>query len=371
MESLAAFESALKETAESVQRFFLNHQMTLATSEDLKQSLVYYPSLGGKRLRPFLVIASCGAVGGEPDKALPLAAAVELYHTSTLVHDDIIDRDEKRRGSDSVHIKWSKEAERHGWGKEFADHYGLAVAILTGDLQRACSTGGLLPLLYYEKGVRCEVVLKLIRELDFMTSQVLASGELEDVIFSRTPIMELGEGKIIDMLWKKTGSLYRFCGLSGAMVGLDCDDENHPLVSKMANFAGQCGLAFQIQDDILGMIGKEDQIGRPAGSDLRSGKRSLVLWWVLKNGSPDEKMKIEKILEKTTRSRSDTETAVDILKHSGAIKFAQETARAYVLGGELHGKKITGALEYLEGIDNVKYLPLLRGWAQYLVNREL
>ena len=372
LESLAAFESALKETAESVQRFFLNHQMTLATSEDLKQSLVYYPSLGGKRLRPFLVIASCGAVGGEPDKALPLAAAVELYHTSTLVLDDIIDRDEKRRGGDSVHIKWSKVAtERYGWGKGFADHYGLSVAILTGELQRSFSIGGLLPLLYYEKGVRCEVVLKLIRELDFMTSQMLASGELEDVIFSRTPVRELGEDKIIHMLWEKTGSLYRFCGLSGAMVGLDTDDENEPLVSKMANFAGQCGLAFQIQDDILGIIGKEDQIGRSAGSDITSGKRSLVLWWALKNASSNERMKIEKILGNPTRSPSDAETAIDILKDSGAINFAAETARAYVLGGEVNGKKITGALEYLDGIDNGKYLQLLKGWAQYLVNRQL
>ena len=370
MESLASLESALKETAESVQRFLLNHGMTLTTVEDLRQSLVYYPSLGGKRLRPFLVIASCGAVGRESDKALPLAAAVELYHTSTLVLDDIIDGDEKRRGGDSVHVKWSKVAtQRYGWGKAFADHYGLSVAILTGELQRSCSIGGLLPLLYYEKGVRCEVVLRIIRELDLVTSQMLASGELEDVIFSRTPIVELGEDKIIHMLWEKTGSLYRFCGLSGAMVGLDTDDENDPLVSKMANFAGQCGLAFQIQDDILGIIGKEDQIGRSAGSDITSGKRSLVLWWALRNASSNERMEIEKILGKPILSTSDAETAVDVLKRSGAIKFAADAARAYVLGGEVNGKKITGALEYLEGIDNSKYLQLLREWAQYLVNR--
>ena len=371
METLATFESALKETADSVQKYFSNETMALTTSEDLRESLLYYPNLGGKRLRPFAVIASCGAVGGQPDKALPLAAAVELYHTSTLVLDDYIDCDEKRRGGETVHLRWAKIAkQRHPeWTKAFADHYGFVVAILTGELQRGWSIGGMLPLLYYEKGVRPEIVLKLTKELDFVASQMLAGGELDDVIFSKASIAELREDRIIDMLWRKTGSLYRFCGMSGAMVGLDTDDERDPLVLKMANFAAQCGLAFQIQDDIIGAIGEEGHIGKSAASDLRSGKQSLVLWWALRNCSSDDKMKITNVLEKPADSRSDIESAVDVLKRSGAIRFAAETAEAYVRGGEVNGKRITGALEYLEGFDNVHYTGLLREWAQYLVNR--
>jgi geranylgeranyl diphosphate synthase type I len=371
LESLATFESALKETAESVKRYLSIDAMALTTSEDLRDSLLYYPNLGGKRLRPFAVIASCGAVGGQPDKALPLAAAVELYHTGTLVLDDYIDCDERRRGGETVHLRWAKIARQQHprWTKAFADHYGFVVAILTGELHGAWSIGGLLPLLYYEKGVRPEIVLKLIKELDFVSSQMLAGGELDDVIFSKASIRELGEDRIIDMLWRKTGSLYRFCGMSGAMVGLDTDDERHPLVLKMANFAAQCGLAFQIQDDILGVIGDEDKIGKSTGSDLRSGKPTLLLWWALRNCSSADKMKILNILEKPAESRSDVKTAVDVLKRSGAIKFAADIAQTYVRGGEVNGKRITGALEYLEGFGNVRYTELLREWARYLVNR--
>lgn len=364
------FESVLKETAESVRKYLLDHGLTITTTNDMKDSAVYYSNLGGKKLRPFAVMTSCGAVGGNPERALPLAAAVELYHTWTLVHDDIIDRDEKRRWGDSVHAKWAKIArDTYRWEKSFADHYGLIIGILAGDLQKGWSIGGLLPLLKYENNVRPEVVLKLIKELDFVTLQLLVDGELDDVIFSKTPISDVDEDKILEMLWKKTGSLYRFCGMSGAMVGLDTDDEKHPIVSKMANFAAQCGLAFQIQDDILGIIGKEDQLGKPAGSDLREGKKTLIIHWAFKNGSPIERERIEKVLGNPVVSVAEVEAAVKDMKHLGAIDYAKETATAYIRGGHVNGRKIVGALEYLDGLSDSPHLRLLKDWAEYLVNR--
>ena len=366
----STFDLKLKQYSDTVQEYILSHKLQFTRNVDMRESALHYSTLGGKKLRPFAVLATCGAVGGNPMRALPLAAAVEIFHTWTLVHDDIIDRDTKRRWGDSVHARWAKVARaNYGWEKDAAEHYGLTVGILTGDLQKGWSVAGLLPQLYYENNVKPEIVLRLIHELDYVTLQYLVDGELDDVLYSKMPVLEISAEKIIGMLWNKTGSLYRFCGLGGAMIGLDTDDSDDPRVVAMAEFAAQCGLAFQIQDDILGITGKEDQLGKPAGSDLREGKRTLLILWAYSHASLDERRKLDTVLGNSNASKAEAEEVVDIIRRLDAIKFASERARTYIDGGTIDGKEIVGARKLLDRLESSEYTSLLTNWADYLVRR--
>ncbi|MGC8618626.1 MAG: polyprenyl synthetase family protein [Thermoplasmata archaeon] len=363
------FDVQLKNYSDVVQDYIISHTPSLVRNRDMKESILHYSTLGGKKLRPFAVLMSCGAVGGNPDQALPLAAGVEMFHTWTLVHDDIIDRDPRRRWGDSVHARWAKLAmSNYGYEKGEAEHYGLVVGILAGDLQHGWALGGLIPQLLYETKVEPKIVVKLINEL-YVTLQYLVNGEMNDVYYSKLPINEITPDKIIEMLWEKTGSLYRYCGLAGAMIGRNTDDLSDAYVATMAEFATQCGLAFQIQDDILGITGKEVQLGKPSGSDLREGKRTLPILWAYNHTSPDERKIIEAVLGNSKAPAEDIEAAVSIIRKSGGIDYAAEMARKYIEGGSIEGKEIKGARKFLEQLDDSEYKELLSAWANYLIER--
>ena len=131
----------------------------------INDAVMSYINLGGKSLRPTVLLLSCGAVGGDENIALPAAAAIEVYHTWTLVHDDVIDKDEKRRGSPTVHAEFSSRAKTDlGWESEDAEHYGVCVAILTGDIQQGWSWS-LFSELFLDKRVDPGLVIKLMNEL--------------------------------------------------------------------------------------------------------------------------------------------------------------------------------------------------------------
>jgi geranylgeranyl diphosphate synthase type I len=365
----SVFDLQLKRYSDVVQDYIMSHRPSLVRNVDMKESVVHYSTLGGKKLRPFAVLTSCGAVGGNPDQALPLAAGVEMFHTWTLVHDDIIDRDPRRRWGDSVHARWTKVAiSNYGYEKGEAEHYGLDVGILAGDLQHGWAVGGLIPQLLYETKVESKIVVRLINEL-YVTLQYLVNGEIDDVYYSKLPISEMTSDKIKDMLWEKTGSLYRYCGLAGAMVGRNTDDLNDAYVTAVAEFAAQCGLAFQVQDDILGITGKEEQLGKSTGSDLREGKRTLLILWAYNHTSSDEKKVIEKVLGNPKAAGEDVEAAVDVIRKVGGIDYAADMARKYIEGGSIEGKEIRGARKYLEQLDDSEYKGLLTSWADYLITR--
>lgn len=364
------FDLHLRKYADLVQEYIMDHVPNLVKNSDIRESILHYSTLGGKKLRPFAVLASCGAVGGNPDQALPMAAGVEMFHTWTLVHDDIIDRDQTRRWGDSVHAKWTKVAlSNYGYDREEAEHYGLDVGILAGDLQHGWSVGGLVPQLLYEKNVDARIVVRLINEL-YVTLQYLVNGEMDDVYYSKLPISEMTIEKITNMLWEKTGSLYRFCGLAGAMIGKGTDDLKDPSVTAMADFAAECGLAFQIQDDILGITGKEEQLGKPSGSDLREGKRTLLILWAYNHCSPEEKEKIDRILGNSKASVEEVEEAVQLIRDTGAIDFAADMARKHIEGGTIDDKEVKGARASLEKVENSQYKDLLNEWANYLITRK-
>lgn len=340
---------------------YLNENGISFSYKHLEDAVYSYVNAGGKALRSAVMMFCCGAVGGDEQTAVPAAAAIELYHTFTLVHDDIIDRDELRRGVPTVHVDFAARG-RHELGlqDEAADHYGLALAILAGDMQQGWAAS-LFPDLYHRYGLPAELALNLIRELFHKTQVALINGETVDVLQAQTPVDQITEADVLEMLRQKTGVLYEFAGRSGTAIGLKTSDLHHPTVEALANFTALCGTAFQIQDDVLGIVGSEKQLGKPIGSDIREGKRTVIVLNSLQQMSPAEREFTLSVLGNHNATANDVHKLIALLKSTGGVDYAHQLARDY----------INRALKYLDQIPDSPYKELLRTWARYIVEREL
>lgn len=327
--------------------------------QDLQDAVFSYLERPGKRLRPAVLMWACGAVGGDENVALPAACAVELFHTWTLVHDDIIDNDRLRRGGPTVHVLGETFArEKLGYSEEKAAEYGRDLAILTGDSQHGwnvsllceCARGG---------GVDPGVVLDVIYHLESYVVNTLIEGETLDVQYSRTPIEQLTRDDIVHMLWMKTGVLYEFAARAGAMIGLNCSDPAQPYVTALSRFASKCGTAFQLQDDILGLMGKEEKLGKPVGSDVREGKKTTIVYFALRAASPDDRKFLLSILGNSSASPEEVQRATDCMVNLGGVKATSELALEHV----------NAALPELEVLPDSEYKELLASWAHYMIDR--
>ena len=319
-----------------------------------------YIKQGGKSLRPTVLLLSCGAVGGDEHIALPAAAAIEVYHTWTLVHDDIIDKDDKRRGAPTLHEEFTTRAQTDlGWEGEDARHYGLSLALLAGDMQQAWAWT-LLYELYTKHHVDPGLVIQLAFELATHVQALLVEGETLDVQYSKNLDTALDESMIVAMLWRKTGVLYEFAGRVGAAIGLGDANPDIPVVNAIKTFCSHAGTAFQIQDDILGIVGDEAQLGKPVGSDIREGKRTLITLKALEVANDSAKQMLQNTLGNPNASPDDIQGVTNLMRELGAIAYTQSLAQHY----------IEEALENLATVPDSKYKALLQLWAEYLIERE-
>ena len=357
------FFKALNQRSGIIQDYILDKRfIDRFNPDDVKWAVCAYVKYGGKRLRPAILLFSCGAVGADEAKAIPAAAAVEIFHTWTLVHDDIIDRDSLRRGNSTVHQYYLDRTLR-GAGEfklspEEAKHYGVSIAILTGDIQHGWGIS-LMAELTTLNDVDPMVTLDLINELDTKVLNTLVEGEVLDIQYAHLDIESLTPAMIEDMLWKKTGALYEFCGSAGAMIGLGKRD--HPYVDTVARFAALCGTAFQLQDDILGVIGDVKTIGKPVGSDLREGKRTLVIYYAYHNAGSADKKKLLSVLGNAHAKEKEIDSTIELLKNLGGNDIVKQRAQTL----------IEEALPLLESLPETNSRELLSKWANFLINRDL
>lgn len=215
--------------------------------EGLYAAAKYLPSLGGKRLRPFVTVM-CGRMLGAPEEPLYLSAVgVELLHNFTLVHDDIMDRDEYRRGHPTVHKV-----------------YGEAVAILAGDLlfAKAFEAASLAEKMSGSPGVVHKLVEAAIK---------LDQGQFLDMSFESQENVSLQQ--YLEMIELKTGALFEAAAVIGGILGGLRDSKT---ISALADYGRNLGLCFQIRDDYLGVFGDPSKTGKPVGSDIRRGKKTAV-----------------------------------------------------------------------------------------------
>lgn len=222
----------------------------------IHESMRYSALGGGKRLRGVLAVTACAASGGEPERALPLAAALEMLHAYSLVHDDLpaMDDDALRRGKPTNHIR-----------------YGEDIAILAGDalLTHAFVVLSRLPELC---GVSAETGLSIVREVGEAAGTAgLIGGQVADL-----QAEGLGAEVTVEQLQaihaRKTGALFRACMRTGAMLA-GADDDTLMLLSE---YADAFGIAFQIADDVLDVVGDEAVLGKRVGSDAAQDKSTYV-----------------------------------------------------------------------------------------------
>jgi geranylgeranyl diphosphate synthase type I len=279
--------------------------------EDRKPVVLYEASrhifhAGGKRLRPYLVLKTCDLVGGDPDKALTFAAGMEVLHNFTLIHDDIMDNDPIRRGSPTIH-----------------DKFGIPVAIASGDLLFAKVYQAMYAP-YFEGSLPGDRVLEAIRAVTDATISI-CEGQVLDISFPDTSEVSLEDYLL--MVGGKTSALFKACAEIGAIVG----GANKGDVERLGSFAWDAGIAFQIVDDILGATADEETLGKPVGSDLREGKKTLIVVHALDKASQNEKSAILKVLGDGNADPQDIKAANEALISTGAIDYAKRRAEEYVI----------------------------------------
>jgi geranylgeranyl diphosphate synthase, type I len=326
--------------------------------EDIHEALFSYVRHRGKGLRPALLMLCAGAVGGDEIQALPAAAAVEIFQIWTLVHDDIIDRDETRRGSPTVHSLYRGLGhEKYGLAADEAAHYGVSVAVLAGDLQQSWAYALLCDLL--ERGVGADLVARLVRRMAASLTPKLLEGEMLDVQYSLGTGASLSEEDILRMLAGKTSALLEYAAWAGATVGLGERAGESTYPDSLGRFAGLCGTAFQLQDDLLGLTADEAVLGKPVGSDIREGKRTLLVHYALESAPEAERGKIVFALGNKEATADQTRLAIDIIVGSGAADRVRRLADSYI--GQ--------ALDVLNTLPESESKELLRQWATFLLAR--
>lgn len=267
---------------------------------ELYQPVEYMLSLGGKRLRPVLVLMGCELFGGDVKQAVPAALAIELFHNFSLVHDDIMDQAAIRRNQPTVHTRWNQ-----------------TVAILSGDL-----------MLIKAFDLLCETQTGNLRELIALFNQTateVCEGQQWDMNFEKEA--DISEYEYLHMITLKTAVLLG-CSLKlGALVaGAGKDDAQH-----IYEFGKNIGIAFQIQDDILDSFGEGDKVGKKIGGDIASNKKTLLLIEALNNSSPSVKDELKHWLGQPNDEQDSKIKAVLAIYESSQVRHKAEQLKEHYL----------------------------------------
>ncbi|TLM73968.1 MAG: polyprenyl synthetase family protein [Actinobacteria bacterium] len=266
-----------------------------------------YTAGSGKRHRPLICLLACEAVGGDPAKAWASAAAIEHFHTAALIHDDIEDSSLTRRGEPCMHVS-----------------EGLGLAINAGDLALALVCGTVVD----DPGLEDAVKLRVLAELVAMTTRTI-EGQALDIGWARDDRFDLSVDDYLLMANHKTAFYSGAVPLAvGAIIG-DASDEQ---VEVLRAFGMAAGLAFQIQDDVLNLVGGKEAKAKDFRSDVTEGKRTLVAIHALRNSA-----RADRLLELLSMRTTDTALlaeAVDIMSGSGSIAFASDYAESLILGAK-------------------------------------
>ena len=257
-----------------------------------------YSQNGGKRHRPLICFAACLAVGGNAERAVSAAAAIEHFHTAALIHDDIADEAELRRGEPCLHLT-----------------EGTGLAINMGDLGLSLVNGTVIedPILDDATKVR------VIKELIDMTRRTI-EGQALDLGWARDGRYDITPEDYLTMATHKTAHYSGAVPLAiGAIVGGGTDTQ----VEALRNYGLDTGLAFQIQDDLLNLIGKTESTKKGFRDDITEGKRTLVVVHALQNADEVDRKRIIEILSSKEKDPAVLEEAVQIMQKSGSIDYAR------------------------------------------------
>lgn len=299
------FLEALSGYGDMARRAALSHLAGDEFSQYLGGPAAEYLERGGKALRPALCLATCAAFGGTLEDALPSAAAIELLHTAFLVHDDVEDDSELRRGEPTLHRR-----------------YGPALAINAGDGLAVLALGALRE---NEHRLGGRLAARIWSEFDFMARQTV-DGQALELGWQRDGRADLTPDDYLELIIKKTCWYTTVLPLRvGALIG----SRGAVNLAPMLRFGFFLGAAFQIRDDILNLTGSEQVYGKEALGDLREGKRTLMLIHLLAATNADDRQRVDRYLALAPGERSAVEVGeiMAMMEGHGSVAFADEFGR--------------------------------------------
>jgi octaprenyl-diphosphate synthase len=249
---------------------------------------------GGKRIRPSLLLLAAKSLGYHGHGMVRLGAVVEMIHTATLVHDDIIDGADTRRGRPSANTTW-----------------GNSKCVLAGDW-------------LYMQAFHIALQERKFQVLDLLIGLTQQMVEGEFIQMEKLGRM-VGEAEYFDLIYRKTACLFDVSMRLGAVLAGASDE----LEEQMGEYGRNLGTAFQIVDDVLDLTATEQVLGKPVASDLREGKATLAVVHALENGSPAEQNAIRRILEDLSFERTSHQEVLAILDRHGSVQYALNAAFQY------------------------------------------
>jgi octaprenyl-diphosphate synthase len=289
----------------------------------IRQIAEYIIGSGGKRLRPMLVVLSARACGYSGRQHIILAAVIEFIHTATLLHDDVVDESDLRRGKESAHAVW-----------------GNAASVLVGDF-------------LYSRAFQMMVDIDSMKVMDILSDATnqIAEGEVEQLLNMHDP--EVSLDRYFSVIQKKTAQLFQSACQLGAVIA-----ERPDLEQSLALYGGELGAAFQVMDDVLDYTSDASTMGKNSGDDLAEGKPTLPLILCRERASAS----MRDALDTSIRNGdvSSLQWISDAIRESGALQSAIDTA---------HQRSST-AFAALDALEDSKWKTALAGLAEYSVNRD-
>jgi geranylgeranyl diphosphate synthase, type II len=258
----------------------------------------YIMQIGGKRLRPRLVIAGCGICGGDVNEAYHAAAAVESLHNFTLIHDDIMDNADTRRGMETVHRKWN-----------------MSTAILSGDALFAYSFG-LLSYYGLQSRYTKDQYLKL-NQIFLDATRTVCEGQALDMDFESRKDVHLNE--YLAMIGQKTAALLKASLQMGAVVAGASEEQ----IQNLGDIGYNAGVAFQIQDDLLDATGNPEKFGKKTGGDIAAGKKTFLTILSTERASSEQNDMLQSVLASRATYDIDIKRVIDLYDRLGVIATAK------------------------------------------------
>ncbi len=281
-------DTELKNLEESLSKS-ISSEVNLATEVS-----TYLVNSGGKRIRPLICILTAKALGYKGNKLTQLASSIELLHTATLIHDDVVDESSSRRGKESIHKKWDNA---HG--------------VLVGDFVYSKA-------FQLMAGLRNPKIIKILAD----STNIISEGEVLQLSLKNKTI--ISEKDYFEIIGRKTAELFKAASQSAAVLS----GASNEIIKIAGGFAYSLGIAFQIQDDLLDYFGNKELTGKKIGKDFEEGKITLPLLRTIELTSNKNKKTILKLISK--KDSSSLSKVIEIIKGSGALKEVQEIYNSYI-----------------------------------------